>query len=580
VDYELGIDLGNSNKEELSTTIQGIPNVPNLTYHIRCGDSLIEKVFGHPVQLKELARHDDGLIAKISTAKREYSDERDLDKKRRLELAVLSGYCELAERLIKRKKEGFKEIQRGKFGENKQERQQREEREEELEEFERVEKRAKTVKQRIAAALERKRQSERDYESIRAEFQGNIVWALDFAEIFSAHGGFSIVIANPPYISFGLRGNKAAKAEWGDYMRRYYPRSAEYKLSVYALFIDRGIQLVNSNGVLTYITPDSFLLGRYFSKLRRLILDSCAVRHVAMFEQDFWISGVVGRPTITTLTRPAAKSSIHASLFSTIDAFQRGVGRHYEYSSEYFETVAYNRFRLFFCRIAQEYVGAVEAGGSPLKSFARITTGVRSKSGQENVVATTRKGPTWKKGIVSGGQVHPYDVEWKGHYLNIDGDWLFSGGWDASIVEHPKIMIRQTGDSIIAAMDFDHLYHLNNVHSLAPLRNGISLPYLCALLNSRLMNRYYHLISLEYGRAMAQTDIETLELLPIREASPEKIERIEALVLRIDSREAQGEIEHIVEELYGLSPELIEYLRGDDPYPDPKESAARRTEQS
>jgi hypothetical protein len=88
------------------------------------------------------------------------------------------------------------------------------------------------------------------------------------------------------------------------------------------------------------------------------------------------------------------------------------------------------------------------------------------------------------------------------------------------------------------------------------------------------MNHYYHLISLEFGRAMAQTDIETLELLPIKEAPREQKDLIVNLVntmlslnkelLNADTKENVGEIQarildidnkldsHICQ-LYGIS---------------------------
>ena len=128
-------------------------------------------------------------------------------------------------------------------------------------------------------------------------------------------------------------------------------------------------------------------------------------------------------------------------------------------------------------------------------------------------------------------------------------------------------MIRQTGDSIVAAIDEDKLYHLNNVHSLAPKTDEVSLPYLCALLNSKLMNRYYHLISLELGRTMAQTDIEALELLPIRLPNAQLLKEIETVILEQGWDTAQDAVNAIIQDVYDLTPELRSYLDGDDLYP-------------
>ena len=119
--------------------------------------------------------------------------------------------------------------------------------------------------------------------------------------------------------------------------------------------------------------------------------------------------------------------------------------------------------------------------------------------------------PLGRRGSRLAARSFLYQVLWKGEDINIDPEILFAGGWDASLVERPKIMIRQTGDSIIAGLDDDHLYHLNNVHTLAPTKSDVSLPFVCALLNFCAINRYYHLVSLEKGRPMAQTDIETLD---------------------------------------------------------------------
>mgnify|MGYP000843551456 CR=1 FL=1 len=58
------------------------------------------------------------------------------------------------------------------------------------------------------------------------------------------------------------------------------------------------------------------------------------------------------------------------------------------------------------------------------------------------------------------------------------------------------------------------------------------------------MSFYYHVVTMEYGRAMAQTDIDTLELLPVRihaganASAPELVRIMTDLVRRRQSGES------------------------------------------
>ena len=95
----------------------------------------------------------------------------------------------------------------------------------------------------------------------------------------------------------------------------------------------------------------------------------------------------------------------------------------------------------------------------------------------------------------------------------------------------------------------------------------ISLECLCAILNSRLMNRYYHLISLEKNRTMAQTDIETLETLPIK--IPRKdIQNIVGQLIHknLSNNKISETIENYLCEIYELSEDLRYYLQKNSLY--------------
>jgi type I restriction-modification system DNA methylase subunit len=423
-------------------------------------------------------------------------------------------------------------------------------------------------------------------------------WELEFPEVFfggdggrKEDAGFDAVIGNPPWISFGLRGVGKLDKKISDFYRQRYHGSAEYKLSTYALFIQAGIDQIRDGGYLSFILPDSFLLGRYFSKIRRYILDSCEIRRILLtFYDVFSDKATTGRNVIIVLKKECNQeerlsNSIDVVRVDNREDFEKSVFQSHSYKQNYFERTSYNRFRLFFSESEKELVERIEFNSESLSKFMTGHTGVRSLIGQKQIVGKIKKAETWKKGLTSGSQIGRYWSSYDGDYINIDPKLLNKGGWDSDVILNDKIMIRQTGDQIYSTLDREKYYHLNNIHSFNLENDILDIRYILGLLNSKLMSAYYMLVSLEKGRIMAQTDIETLEKLPIREVTSDKQNPIIELVERALSvskeliglgdggndrvmqlqKERDGiveEIDSIVYALYGLSEqeeiELIE----------------------
>jgi len=63
--------------------------------------------------------------------------------------------------------------------------------------------------------------------------------------------------------------------------------------------------------------------------------------------------------------------------------------------------------------------------------------------------------------------------------------------------------MRQTRDKIIACVDTNGYYHLNNIHSLSPKDETVDLYALAVALNSREFIRIYQILSMEKGRTFA-----------------------------------------------------------------------------
>jgi adenine-specific DNA-methyltransferase len=331
---------------------------------------------------------------------------------------------------------------------------------------------------------------------------------------------YDFVVGNPPYLSFGLRGARRLDRDYEAYLRSAFSASAEYKLSYYVLFLERGIEMLVEGGRLGFILPDSFLLGRYYSKIRRYIMDHTAIETMAHISLPVFKNAAVGMSAISILRResdPAARSrqAVTIRQVESKDDLKAGAAG-CSYSQSYFAALPHQRFRLFSDLTVKNLIDKIDNSNEPLANFASGHTGVRSVSKQSDIIGPACAGPTWRRGLISGSQVERYGLTYEGHWLNIDPDRLYKGGWDPAIVGIRKILVRQTGFTLTACIDDNGYYHLNNLHSFVARSGAVTLDYLLLLLNSRLLSFYYHAVTMEYGRSMAQTDIDTLELLPVK----------------------------------------------------------------
>lgn len=91
-------------------------------------------------------------------------------------------------------------------------------------------------------------------------------WQQQFSQVFEK-GGFDVVIGNPPYVDI-----KALDSEIVASLFKVY-KTAENRINLYSIFIEKAVTLLKSNGLLSFINPNSMLLNSSYQKLRTLISD-------------------------------------------------------------------------------------------------------------------------------------------------------------------------------------------------------------------------------------------------------------------------------------------------------------------
>jgi hypothetical protein len=153
----------------------------------------------------------------------------------------------------------------------------------------------------------------------------------------------------------------------------------------------------------------------------------------------------------------------------------------------------------------------------------------------------------------------------------------------------PKLLLRQTANSLVAAIDYRGIWFGRSVIAILLNSDQYRLEYLLGLMNSAYLNHLYHELVHEKGRVFAQVKLSKLNQLPIRtidfadSADSSQHERMVQLVqqmtyilersasartaqervaLRRQADATQRQIDQLVYELYGLTDAEITSIEG------------------
>jgi len=107
-------------------------------------------------------------------------------------------------------------------------------------------------------------------------------WKEEFKDVF-VKGGFDVVIGNPPYLRVqGLREN--FEKESGFYEKTF--KSATGRFDVYVLFMEKSLQLIKSDGVVSFILPHKFLVSDFGEGIRQYFIDNKSVSSIVHFGSE------------------------------------------------------------------------------------------------------------------------------------------------------------------------------------------------------------------------------------------------------------------------------------------------------
>jgi type I restriction-modification system DNA methylase subunit len=105
-------------------------------------------------------------------------------------------------------------------------------------------------------------------------------WNARFRKIVVEEKGFDVIISNPPYV----RIQTLPKDQVSFFNKNFVSATGNY--DIYALFVERGLQLLKPGGILGFILPHKFFQAAYGQGLRKLIAEKNALMEIVNFRDN------------------------------------------------------------------------------------------------------------------------------------------------------------------------------------------------------------------------------------------------------------------------------------------------------
>jgi hypothetical protein len=334
-------------------------------------------------------------------------------------------------------------------------------------------------------------------------------WPVEFPEVASV-GGFDVVIGNPPWGASVDTRTKSLHRERYDAVRKGV-------LDTFAAFTQLDFLLARPSGSVGVVLPDIVLLKNY-PELRRFLLTRTEITQIAHWGQAFPDANI-DVCTLSVRTRVAAAThEVHA----LPDATSSGTS-HERIRQEVFLTNKEYRFNLALSPETVSILAAMRALGPRVGDLFTIREGVHSGNVRDRLFLQAPDGELSQPLIFGRGEIVPMELHWEGRYIQLDasrfdrrrGDYYNIG--DPALYATDKILVRRTGDFVLAAPDFEHYFCSNNFFLLVPSveMSRSRLLYTAAALNSPFATAFFRLIQPRKGKLFAELKITHLEDIPV-----------------------------------------------------------------
>jgi type I restriction-modification system DNA methylase subunit len=313
-------------------------------------------------------------------------------------------------------------------------------------------------------------------------------WKEEFEDVFDK-GGFDVVIGNPPYVNANDLKKYSTVDEY-KFLKKEY-ETAKGTVDLYIYFFEKGLKIINQNGLLSFITPNRFLSASYGKALREFIINDFKIESIIDYSDKNVFPDASTYPVITTLK------------FKEVENYEIITGK-FDDISKQLKTINFSSSKL---KILEDYIL-----GFLLNDKLKITEKVIEQSeslenaGKINATSTAKEADDYsilineEKGykLINTGTIDPYCTKWGIDFLTDKGQKilfpylpknsnLISNNRN-NLYNSPKIIISKIGLRCEAFYDENGEYASINTNCIHSFNSDFLPEYILCWINSKLYN--------------------------------------------------------------------------------------------
>ncbi len=304
-------------------------------------------------------------------------------------------------------------------------------------------------------------------------------WEKEFPEVF-AKGGFDVVIGNPPYAGRSSSINEEEKS----YIRIKYTTS-EGKFELYQLFIERCYRLAKSS--ISLITPQTWLSIIQSTKLRKLVLKNQELFEILFLGKDVFADASVDSIVFIIHKEKRYSQIEYLQPRNLLD--NNSKPNNIEYSA--IDEVTYS-IPLNSNSDSNKILVKIRKNSIPIENIGLWSDGVKVVGQAKSYAFQNSKYDETFFPMIVGKDIGRYSKRWSGLFCCRDKEKIESQNAtdirlrDESMFLREKILIRKTGNEIVAAIDSDNYYYEQSLFSFGIENTKYDLRAILGILNSSL----------------------------------------------------------------------------------------------